>query len=150
MNEIINAFFLNYPEEYTIGKGIKEETVLSLENMLNVTLPKSYRQYLVKYGFVEMLGRSIFGYEPPDETTVVRYTERLLKNGLPKGFMVVEDVHEFIYCLNTNEMNGKSECPVVCYFPYGNTVCTDEYSSIEEYLIDIIEEGIDKKMRIKG
>ena len=143
MNDTINAFFLNYPEEYTIGKGIKEVTILSLENMLDVTLPKSYKQYLVRYGFVEMFGRTIFGYEPPDETTVVGYTERFLNLGLPKGFIVIEDVHEFIYCLNTDEMNDNLECPVVCYFPYGNPSYNVEYSSFEEYLVDNIKEGLE-------
>ncbi|MFP7474193.1 SMI1/KNR4 family protein [Niallia sp. Man26] len=125
-----------------VGNGISTEKIEMLENILDVRLPKSYKEFLNNFGYAELFGQTVFGYEPPDETTIIVHTEEWLERGLEKGYVVISDSHEFIYCLNTNETNDQLECPVVCYHPYESFFRVD-YSSFNDYLDVIIEDGID-------
>ncbi|MCE4051395.1 MULTISPECIES: SMI1/KNR4 family protein [Bacillaceae] len=136
--------FRRYPEEAIIGDGITQENLDQLERILNVKLPKSYKEYLLTFGYGGIFGRYILGLEePPKEGSVIDSTREYLQKGLPKGFVVIEDVHEFLYCLNTNELNEKFECPVVSFFPHSKPSIRVDYSSFKEFLEDLIEEGID-------
>lgn len=143
MNEFITSFFKQYQEIAETGKGISGETIKVLESKLNVRLPKSYINFLSQYGYADLFGRSIFGYEPPEDTTVVVHTNDWLEKGLLKGCVVIADSHEFIYCLNTNEMNSNLECPVVCYHPFGQSFYRVDFSSFQVFLEEIIKEGLD-------
>lgn len=144
MDERILSVFERYSEEAIIGSGINKEQLTELERILNVKFPKSYKEYLLTFGYGGIFGRYILGLEePPNDGSVIDATVEYLHKGLPIGFVVIEDVHEFLYCINTNEVNTDFECPVVCYFPHGQPFYRVEYSSFKEYLEELIEEGID-------
>lgn len=136
--------FRYYAEEAIIGDGITHENLGVLEKLLNVNLPKSYKEFLLTFGYGGIFGRYILGFEkPPTDGTVIDFTREYLQKGIPKGFVVIEDVHEFLYCLNTNELDEEFECPVVSFCPHSKPSIRIEYASFKEFLEDLIEEGID-------
>lgn len=145
MREDIVLIFNKYPDETITGEGISNENIEELENILKVRLPDSYKDYLKTFGYGGIFGRYILGVEnPPNSGSVIEYTKEWTQQGLPKGFVVIEDVHEFLFCLNTNEFDQSSECPVVVYLPHESQPSYSVmYSSFEEYLDDCIQDGLD-------
>lgn len=143
MNEYIRNIFNQFPEDIEVGNGITKEEVEFLEIELNVKLPISYKKFLMEFSYANLFGNDIFGYEPPVDTTVLYHTKKYIQSGLPRGFVLIMDVDEFVYCLNTNEMNEDFECPVMVYFPYGTSSYTVAYTSFLEFLENKIEEGLD-------
>ncbi|WP_174732174.1 SMI1/KNR4 family protein [Mesobacillus harenae] len=76
----------NYEEADFIGE-IKEENIIAAENKLQVTLPKSYRLFLQKYGAGDIFGEEIFGLgiEESGIPNMVWITEQLREEAqLPK------------------------------------------------------------------
>ncbi|KZE38857.1 hypothetical protein AV656_08120 [Bhargavaea cecembensis] len=95
--------------------GISESKIGEIEKALAATLPTSYKWFLRNYGSGGIYGVDILGAGKLPIPNVVTNTERLRKtDNLPTKFVVVEDVDEFYYCLDTTELVD-DECPVVAW-----------------------------------
>lgn len=80
INKAFEIIEENYEEADFIGE-IKEETIVSAENKLQVTFPKSYRLFLQKYGAGDIFGEEIFGLG-------------LEENGIPNMVWMTEQLRE--------------------------------------------------------
>ena len=84
--------------------GISEEKIQKVEELLNVNLPESYKWFLRNYGYGSLYGVKILGWGKSDEEIpVVEDTVAYRQLGLPSNFIVVENVGEWMYCLNCDD-----------------------------------------------
>ncbi|MGD2351934.1 SMI1/KNR4 family protein [Bacillus subtilis] len=103
----------NKENSITTG-GISDKKVYEIEDALNVRLPNSYKWFLKNYGSGGAYGVLITGYDFGG-AEVVDWTNMYRREfNLPSGFVVVEDVDYFAYCIDTNKMKN-GECPVVSW-----------------------------------
>ncbi|CAH0295497.1 Antitoxin YobK [Peribacillus simplex] len=94
--------------------GVSEDKVKETEKKLQVPLPESYKWFLKNYGSGGSFGIDIIGYDCVGASVVTATKDHQKNYGLIDGIVVIEDIDEFAYCLDTNKMiNG--ECPVIMW-----------------------------------
>ncbi|MBM7645659.1 hypothetical protein JOD45_001877 [Scopulibacillus daqui] len=103
--------------------GVDENTVKNLENELKVTLPESYKWFLLNYGSgglygVDILGVGLVGVKQINQASVVKVTKEYRDVDLDKDLVIIEDCGEYMYCLDTSQMQN-AECPVVSWDQMG-------------------------------
>lgn len=119
----------NKENSITTG-GISDKKVYEIEDALNVRLPNSYKWFLKNYGSGGAYGVSITGYDFGG-AEVVDWTNMYRREfNLPSGFVVVEDVDYFAYCIDTNKMKN-GECPVISWDRVIGCTSEDASSFIE-------------------
>jgi hypothetical protein len=95
--------------------------VEELERALDVQLPPSFRQFLLRYGGMGIGDSFISGIINGDALGdgmgwVYADTSRFREDsGLPAHLLVVQADDDAPYCLDTSERSPEMECPVVCY-----------------------------------
>lgn len=105
--ELIN----NGPDRLITG-GVDDNRIIEVEKELNVILPESYKWFLREYGHGGVAGVTILGIGLSGVPSVVRFTQRYRKLGIPNSWVVIYDADEWFYCLETNRMTN-GECPVI-------------------------------------
>jgi hypothetical protein len=99
--------------EYFDALGqVPETAIVQIEKELDVTLPESYKWYVRNYGQGGIGGVEIFGVGLNNVLPCVEITNDYRRVGLPKQYVVIQNVDEWIYCLDTETMTN-GECPVV-------------------------------------
>lgn len=137
MNSEILQMIDEYGEDKEFFGKASEETIKKAENRLGVTFPPQYREYVKNYGAGGICGVRISGIEKENHASVVEDTESYREFGLPKKYIVIENVDEFIYCLSTVE-----EYKVIRW----DRTTKEEikrYNTFGEYLQDMFQEAID-------
>ena len=110
----LQEFIKKYGDCDDFTGGVSEEKVFEIENSLQVTLPNSYKWFLRNYGSGGIFGIDIQGYDY-DGASVVELTNNYREfYKLIDGIVVIEDIDEFAYCLDTNKMRDE-ECPVIMW-----------------------------------
>ncbi|MGG0658094.1 SMI1/KNR4 family protein [Rummeliibacillus pycnus] len=94
--------------------GVNEERVLEIESKLQVTLPESYKWFLRNYGSGGIFGIDIQGYDYEGASVVDLTKDYREFYNLIDGIVVIENIDEFSYCLDTNKMID-GECPVIMW-----------------------------------
>jgi hypothetical protein len=95
-----------------ITGGVDQLWVDTMEEHLSLTLPESYKWFLRTYGQCGVAGVMIYGIARNNTLRAALVTEELREQGLPPEYVVILDVDEWIYCLDTSQkLDG--ECPVV-------------------------------------
>ncbi|KXZ17814.1 hypothetical protein AXI59_00760 [Bacillus nakamurai] len=134
--------FFEENKEYTIlTGGVTEDQISEIEENLNVSLPESYKWFLMTYGSGGAFGTMILGYDSCGADVVEQTNDYRKFYGLADGLVVIEYVDEFSYCLDTNKMTD-GECPVVLWDNndgYGRTVS----DSFLEFFIEELHESKD-------
>ena len=102
----------NKEAELFFTGAITESKINYIQKELGVILPDSYKFFLRHYGSGGMFGVEIIGCGYSEIPRVVEITKFYRKYGLPRDLVVIEDVDEYQYCLQTSLMND-GECPVV-------------------------------------
>ena len=111
--EIEKIITENIREGYFTG-GTTDNIIIQIEKSLKVTLPESYKWFLMKYGSGGIFGVDILGVGKSNSLIVVTETMLYRKYGLEQSLVVIENCDEFIYCLDTGELK-EGECPVVSW-----------------------------------
>nr|WP_243167999.1 SMI1/KNR4 family protein [Anaerocolumna cellulosilytica] len=99
--------------------GVAEELIEKLSEDLEVELPKSYKEFLRKFGEGGLSGTYTFGIENEDYSSAKEKTKKFRKElNISNKHIVVAKIRtedeEYILCLDTaNLSNG--ECPVIKY-----------------------------------
>ncbi|CAN7537447.1 SMI1/KNR4 family protein [Rossellomorea sp. LjRoot5] len=109
--------------------GVDEIQIHSIENELGVELPKSFKWFLTTYGSGGLFGVDILGVAKSNRTPVVVSTKRYRELGMEKELVVIEDAGEYVYCLNTSEMEN-NECPVIVWNRTGGL---DDFSTAKNF-----------------
>ncbi|MDR7906964.1 MULTISPECIES: SMI1/KNR4 family protein [Bacillus amyloliquefaciens group] len=105
--------FINENKQNAIFiEGASHENITRIEEILQCELPISYKWFLEKYGAGGLFGVLVLGYNFDHASVADKTKEYKQHYGLADGFVVIEDVDFFAYCLDTNKMID-GECPVV-------------------------------------
>jgi antitoxin YobK len=112
--------------------------IRDIEDILNTTLPESYKWLLKEYGSVSFEGLDIDGVGLNDVLINVENTLGWQKYGIPDGYVVIfEPGADWIYCLDTNQMVD-GESPVVAWYQ-GQDKGEMEAASLYEFIKQQIE-----------
>ncbi|MGG0788777.1 SMI1/KNR4 family protein [Peribacillus simplex] len=110
----LQEFIKNYGKDDDFTGGVSEDKVEETENKLQVSLPESYKWFLKNYGSGGSFGIDIIGYDLVGASVVAATKDHQMYYGLIDGLVVIEDIDEFAYCLDTNKMKN-GECPVITW-----------------------------------
>ena len=137
MNNNLVEMIYEYIEEGDFIGEVSDGEIKKVEKTSEVSFPTEYKEFIKKYGSGGICGVDILGIEGADCASVVESTERYRKLGLPNKYIVIENVDEFVYCLNTVE-----ESNVVRWDDISKREVT-RYTTFDEYLQDSFQEAID-------
>jgi len=135
-NKLIEIINEHIEEGDFIGE-VSDDDIKKAETTLKVCFPTEYKEFIKKYGSGGICGVDILGVEGADYASVVESTEHQRRFGLPNKYIVIENVDEFVYCLNTVE-----EFNVIRWDDI-NKIEVTRYKTFEEYLEDSFQEAID-------
>ncbi|KWW21736.1 hypothetical protein AS888_04295 [Peribacillus simplex] len=110
----LQEFIKNYGKVDDFTGGVSEDKVEETENKLQVPLPESYKWFLRNYGYGGLFGLRIIGYGFAGPAVVDATKGHQKYYDLLDGLVVIEDIDEFAYCLDTNKMKN-GECPVITW-----------------------------------
>ena len=94
-DQMFTAFLMHSATKKKIDNsipGVSPKEITKLENIVEGSLPKDYKGYLAKYGFMSLKGRDIFGLGDKKFNTLSE-TKKLQKDfKLAKNFVALENV----------------------------------------------------------
>ncbi|MCD2370650.1 SMI1/KNR4 family protein [Bacillus sp. BS3(2021)] len=137
MNTQISMMINEYIEKDDFFGAVPDEGISRAEEKLGCKFPRQYKEFVKAYGSGGICGVEVLGVEGNGYASVVDATERFRKFGLPEEYLVVENVDEFVYCLNT----GENHC--VIRWDDISKKEIERYSSFDDYLQDSFQEAID-------
>jgi len=137
MNNKLLGMINEYVEKGDFIGKVSDDDITRAEETLGVTFPIEYTEFIERYGSGGICGVDILGVEGANYASVVEFTERFRKLGLPKKYIVIESVDEFIYCLNTVK-----DYNVVRWDDISKREI-NRYRTFDEYLQDSFQEAID-------
>jgi antitoxin YobK len=126
-----------YVEEGDFTGEISDNDIMIAEETLKLIFPKEYKDFVRMYGSGGIAGVEVHGVEGSEYASVVENTVRYRKLGLPTKYVVIENVDEFVYCLNTEEDH------IVVRWDDVSKSEMKRYNSFDEYLEDSFLEAID-------
>lgn len=139
MNQKLITMIERYGEEDDFFGEVSESYILKAEEELNVTFPRSYREFVRRYGSGGICGVELEGVQGHVGASVVESTKRWRNLGLPMDVIVLEDSGEFVRC-----MYGAAESDDRVYsWERKGTVLQVRYPTFEAYVLDVFREGID-------
>ncbi|WP_057913843.1 SMI1/KNR4 family protein [Peribacillus muralis] len=137
----LQEFIKQYGEDDDFTGGVSEDKVKETEQKLQVSLPESYKWFLRNYGYGGFFGVDIIGYGFTGPAVVDATKGHKKYYDLIDGLVVIEDIDEFAYCLDTYKMKN-GECPVITLDNqegYGVKLA----DSFLDYFIERLEEAKD-------
>lgn len=135
----VKKFFDENKEYSILTGGVTDKHIKEIEKDLKVTLPDSYKWFLTEYGSGGAFGTMILGYDSHGAEVVEQTKEYRTFYNLIPGLIVIEDIDEFSYCLDTNRMVD-GECPVILWDNhegYGFTAA----NTFLEFFLQRLEKG---------
>jgi len=142
----------SYPAEFDFMGSMHPDRVREAETKLGVLFPKSYRQFLERYG-CGCFGREIYGVTASNTgvPSAVWYTLKIRQEGFIPDWMVIicaED--EFVFCLDTSTISEKGECKVVSWIlglsldaqPFQYT-----FDSFADFLHECVHEAVERRVQ---
>lgn len=139
MNNEIYKMINEYIDKGDFIGEVSSENITRAEEKLGVNFPPQYKEFVKKYGSGGICGVDILGVEGEDYASVVESTERYRELGLPKKYIVVENVDEFVYCLNTVDKYNIVRWDAI------SKQERNRYENFSEYLQDSFQEAIDNE-----
>ncbi len=137
MNNELLELINQYVEKGDFIGEVSDDNIARAGKILEVNFPPEYKEFVKKFGSGGICGVDVLGVEGTDYASVVESTKHYRKLGLPKKYIVIENVDEFIYCLSTLD-----EYNVVRWDDISKKEL-DRYTTFNEYLQDSFQEAID-------
>ncbi len=115
-----------------------DDDVVTLERTLGITLPPSYRSFILRFGAICRADAIISGIWRGDSLlgsadTVTELFRR--QHRLPARFIVIQPDDEAPYCLDSGRLQSDGEYPVVCYELQHDCV-SDISRSFGDFILD--------------
>lgn len=107
----LDKFIFDNKSDAEFTGGVKNDQINYIENELNIMLPESYKCFLSKYGHGGLYGETLLGCGLNETYPVIDQTIRYRKLGIGNKFVVIQNLDEFVYCLDTTKIND-GECSV--------------------------------------
>ncbi|AIL66123.1 SMI1-KNR4 cell wall assembly regulator protein [Rickettsiales bacterium Ac37b] len=145
--EAIN-WIKNNEEKCFIRKGNTIDEINKAEKKLVIELPKSYKEFLSKYGYWSCDSKEIYGLY---NNTLIDFTidQRNVNHDykFPLGFVPIHELgNGEKSCLDTSQMNEEGECPVVAWY-FGPTLPNGKCEILAEdfgaFLLDKVKSAIE-------
>lgn len=127
-----------------------ERFIQQAESILSVTFPKSYRDFLKRFGQLGIGGEAIYGLDDKEEYDIYR-DENIVCNTLDERKFDYEDPFplSFVtiynlgngekFCLDTAKMNKEEECPMMAwYFGRIESLKDDVGEDFGDFLLNFI------------
>ena len=116
--------------------SVSDEMLEQSEQILKITIPEEYRQFLKEFGHGGIGGIEILGVGKNCKKIFEQETLKYRSYGMPEELIVIENCDEWVYCINT--MDG-----AIVKWLKGCAEYAMAFSSFDEYLLsrlnDIIE-----------
>ncbi|XOQ15351.1 MAG: SMI1/KNR4 family protein [Shouchella clausii] len=126
--ELMNFIKRNMePGDFT--GGVDGKQIDYIQDTLKLKLPDSYKWFLTNYGSGGLYGVDILGVAKSNIATVIIETESYRDLGMSENLVVIEDIDEYAYCLDTSNMEN-NECPVIAWNKQGGL---DDYNTAENF-----------------
>jgi hypothetical protein len=138
MDKPLENMIQTYMEDNDFFGAATEEQITRSEIALNLRFPVEYREFVKTYGSGGVCGVELAGIEGDLGASAIKATERYRNLGLDKSFIVIQDLGEYIMC-----MDSANDNPCVYSWDRSDPKFKKEYNSFTEYLIDVFQEGID-------
>lgn len=118
--------------------GAEENIIKKFEEMLEVTFPKSYVEFIKRFGEGGICGSYIFGVGDEEYSSVLEHTKEFRKKRtIPRHYIVVMHSksyeEEALICLDTSRMI-EGECPAVKCI-----LCNEKLVEVKDYATDFWE-----------
>ena len=107
---------------------VTDEMISDAERKLGVKLPIQYLEYIKQFGHGGIAGLEILGVGLTGSMIFVEKTLECREDKLPENFVVIENVDEWLTCLDCNTGN-------VVSWDY-NGYIKEEYDCFDDYLAD--------------
>lgn len=104
-------------------------------------MPESYKWFLTNYGSGGLFGVDILGVAKSNIASVVIETESYRDLGMSENLVVIEDIGEYAYCLDTSNMEN-NECPVIAWDRQGGL---DDYNTAKNFYEFLSQRLLDAK-----
>lgn len=138
-----------YPKGPSFLGNVHPSKVREAEEKLGVRFPRSYRQFLERYGCGNF-GREIYGVTPSNTgvPSAVWFTLSEREDGFIPDWMVIICVEdEYIFCLDTSTLDENGECKVVSWIPgllpFDKQPCELIFDSFADFLYECVREAIE-------
>ncbi|WP_213421202.1 SMI1/KNR4 family protein [Bhargavaea massiliensis] len=138
--ELIDFIKKNMNDDDFTG-GVNNKQIEYIQEALEIPLPKSYKWFLANYGSGGLFGVAILGVAKSNIATVVNATKSYREIGMNNALVVIEDIGEYAYCLDTSRMKH-DECPVIAWNRQGGP---DDYDIAETFYEFMSERLLDAK-----
>lgn len=137
----VEELIISQEDEFFFTGGVTEDLIHEIEKELNVQLSESYKWFLSHYGYGGINGVLIQGVGLDKSLQVVNTTLSLREYGLPENLVVIENIDEYVYCLDTAQMNN-NECPVIDW-DQASGIGKKHYNNLYNYLYDRFNDAIE-------
>ena len=137
----IEELIMSQEEEFFFTGGVTVKLIMKIEKELNTQLPESYKWFLRHYGYGGINGVFIQGVGLDNSLQVVNATRNLREYGLPKNLVVIENMDEYVYCLDTSQM-ANNECPIIDW-DQSIGIGEEQYDNLYSYLFDRFNDAIE-------
>lgn len=138
--ELINFIKRNMePDDFT--GGVDGKQIDYVQDTLKLKLPESYKWFLNNFGSGGLYGVDILGVAKSNIANVVIETESYRVLGMSENLVVIEDIDEYAYCLDTSNMEN-NECPVIAWNKQGGL---DDYNTAENFYEFLSQRLLDAK-----
>lgn len=136
MNERILETINKYeePGDFTYAT-VTDEMIATAEKILNVTLPKQYIVFLKRFGHGGIGGIEVMGFGLTGRMIFVDTTMDYRKDDLPENLVVIENVDEWLSCIDCN--TGK-----IVSWDFSGYI-KEDYDCFDDYLIDQMNGAIE-------
>lgn len=132
-----------------VGGPHQEAEVAAAEKALGVTLPESYRAFLLNWGNIALGNIEYYGltkssdFDSAGVPNVVWFTQRKrLQVGLPDALVVFQnDNDEVYYCINT-ELETRDKYPIVVWNNLDRCIANEFEIDFFAFLLGDIEEHL--------
>ncbi|MDV2686473.1 SMI1/KNR4 family protein [Alkalihalophilus lindianensis] len=137
----LNNFINQHKETGDFTGGVGVEQIDYVEQKLNLKLPNSYKWFLTNYGSGGLFGVDIIGVPKSNIASVVKETDSYRELGMSENLVVIEDIDEYAYCLDTSKMEN-NECPVIAWNRQGGL---DDYYTAKSFNEFLYQRLLDAK-----
>ncbi|WP_243291873.1 SMI1/KNR4 family protein [Bacillus sp. FJAT-47783] len=127
------------PDDFTGGVDVKK--INYVQETLGLELPESYKWFLTNYGSGGLFGVDILGVAKSNIATVIIETESYRNLGMNENLVVIEDLGEYAYCLDTGKMEN-NECPIIAWNRQGGL---DDYVTAKNFYEFLSQRLLDAK-----
>jgi antitoxin YobK len=156
MSALEKAFKIieNYNKEADFLGVVPEEEIISCEKKLNLKLPKSYKEFVLRYGVGGIFGEEIYGLGIPETgvPNVIWITKDMREtDDIPNHFVPIYNTgydNEY-YCLDCSKIvtEDDDKAPIVLFIP-GLESEQQSFEQIEdsfgEFLYNLLIDAIDE------